>query len=333
MYWSNNNSFDCFVPITASPAATKLFMVDLDSTLVVRRNGKNPLYFDKDVDNWLFIGDMPAALNSLYVDGWTVVIVTNQGWTVSGSREIIRARIEKIRQALHKLNGWSPFILINYKNSEYRKPSPDSLKLVQELLKISTKRRITDIIVCGDAIGETSSVERYKWSDVDFQFYLNIKDIFVSTTFIAPNTLMPSNRLRVCADITGGAYDVIIMMGNPGSTKSTFARELCASNTSYVHLEKDVYKTDKKLMKEAVKQLRGRNKVIVDATYPSESKRNVWKVIAIEMGKTCAVAWCILDGRANNAAREHPVPDIVYNIYSKNFEPPCLRDDTVYMIH
>ena len=92
----------------------------------------------------------------------------------------------------------------------------------------------------GDALGRKSD-----FSDSDKVFAENIgikwyspEDIFInkSAIFELPNILLSSNP------------EIIIMMGYPGSGKSTIAKNIC-ENDNYIHIAGDVYKISSKMRK------------------------------------------------------------------------------------
>jgi DNA 3'-phosphatase len=326
--WTRKETVDYFLPKTDTLKKVKLYLIDLDNTLITRSNGKNPIYFDTDVDNWTFIGDVPFILDELYYQGWEIAIVTNQKW--GKGKEIIRERIEKVRSELERINGWSPYVFISYTDDEYRKPRTRFYSLFSELIMSPYKVRVS-----GDAIGESSENKRFQWGSADFDFYRNVKNINENTEFIAPDILIPSNFSSLVDKVIYKGYKLIVMMGTPGSRKSSFAREVVRRDASFVHLEKDVISKDDKIMRMARDKLSEGKGVIIDATNSNVEKRSLW--LSLINKEDSVIVFSILDGRPWNEEREgkKKVSSVVYNIYTKNFTYPTEEEgcDRVYKLY
>lgn len=320
----------------------RILILDLDGTLITRANGKNPSYNDKDPYNWEFLGDVPEMLNKYKKKKYTIFILTNQGWG-QNYLDITRQRINSVKDKLIKINGWSPyFIVVNSKNNKYRKPNTQSINIIFSLLNIKLKNielindlipddldenSIEKILISGDAIGDNDPYPPYRWSSVDYDFFENVEELFSETFFYKPLDLFPSNSDELFEKIN---ENIIIMVGNQGSGKTTFSEKL--TQKGYVHLEKDKISTIPKLIKMAKECLKKGENIIIDKTNPKIEDRKIWIDLAKDYNKSFSIIWSVKNGNSFNLVRDKPIPSIVYNIYSKNFQQPENKEGSIYKL-
>lgn len=122
------------------------------------------------------------------------------------------------------------------------------------------------------------------------------------------------------------AVEIIIMMGFPGSGKSTFAKKIC-ENDNYVHIEGDVYKTPANMIKKAFEYIPHGKSIVFDATNGTIAKRKEYVDFAkkVNYSVRCIHLSCSSDvAYSQNVKRENNkiVPKIAYHLYSKMFEEP-----------
>jgi bifunctional polynucleotide phosphatase/kinase len=120
--------------------------------------------------------------------------------------------------------------------------------------------------------------------------------------------------------------EIVIMVGFPGSGKSSIAKQLC-ENKNYVHIEGDIYKSSSKMIKRALEYIPQNKSIIFDATNSSVKKRAEYLNFAKKHGYTarCMHVATPLDvAYKRNKTRdpEKQVPRIAYNVYSKHYEKP-----------
>lgn len=168
----------------------------------------------------------------------------------------------------------------------------------------------------GDAVGETDPYIPYRWASSDFDFAANIGAVFIRPCDIIPGVSPSSFEVP-----TG--LSVILMVGNPGSGKSSFARSIVGVE----HIEQDSYPSRSKVLSATKKLLREGKSVVIDATYGNKDRRAEVYKIADAVGAAVRVVWLPRDGRPFNALREHPIPPVAYGVYTKHFSDP--RDDGV----
>ena len=247
--------------------------------------------------------------------------------------------MNSIINALTEENGSSPFFLVvRGKGNKFRKPNTDILNIIFSLLNVNKGQKIEEIgldipestfrkgMICGDAISKEDPYPPYRWSSVDFDFFTNVSKNY-KFEFERPEDIFGHNKDEVIEEVN---EDLIILVGNQGSGKFTFAKEL-AEKRGYVHLEKDVLKT--RITKQCKDNLKAGNKVIIDATNPSIKARKEWLDIANSFSASVGIVWSIIPGQPFNELRENKVPPIAYNIYSKNFEEPTENEATIHKLY
>lgn len=298
---------------SSSSPLSKLALFDLDGTLITSKSGQ---LYAKHAEDWVFLGSsVPSKIQTFADEGWFVAILTNQSdW--SHSQDVVRNKIESVLSALENINGWKPACLVatassRVKNDPYRKPATGLLTALNDFVFPTSK--VKESFYCGDAVGTEDPFPPYRWSDSDSKFaaacgipFRRPCDVFGTCTL---------NRRFT-------QQTLVILVGNPGSGKSTTARLLCEKNPNTVHLEQDVLKTKQKVFAEAKRQLDAGSNVVVDATHASAENRAPYIALAESLGIPCLTLWHIRDGRAANSARPKPVPAVAYGVYTKYFNEP-----------
>lgn len=295
---------------------TKIVFFDVDGTLIVSRSSRR---WAADAEDWMFaFPNVPEVLQRHAQEGWTVALITNQS-TASKDPAAIH-KIESVLVALEAVNGWSPTALIatslatkKHQTDPYRKPARGLYDVFLAHLGIS-ETDVTDLRMCGDAVGSEDPHLPYRWSNSDRVFAVNIDAQFIRPVdmFGVPVLPQPSPR---------PAKEIVLLVGNPGSGKSTTGRRF--KDAGYVHIEQDMLgsKTHTlKFAKACLSQDVGR--LVIDATHGSAENRAPYEELARTYGIPLRVLWHIHDGRAFNALRDKPVPEVAYAVYSKHFAAP-----------
>lgn len=117
--------------------------------------------------------------------------------------------------------------------------------------------------------------------------------------------------------------EVIIMVGFPGSGKSTIVNDVF-KKAGYFVASGDELKTTTKMIKEASKHIETQS-VVFDATNASKKKRLEYVLFAKKYGipvRCIHMTTSMEESLARNNLREKPVPKIAYNVYKKHFDPP-----------
>ena len=279
----------------------KMASFDYDWTMVNPKDGKT---FPTSIDDWQWMyPNVPEKIKQYYEDGYMIVVFSNQSkkW-----------KCEQIEMVMKQLNI-PLFVVIATEKCDY-KPNPI---LFNTLLGENEINKEESIFV-GDALGRKSD-----FSDSDKVFAENIgikwyspEDLFInkSEIFELPNIPLSTNP------------EIIIMMGYPGSGKSTIAKNIC-ENENYIHIAGDVYKTSSKMKKASLEYILQSKSIVFDATHSSLKKRNEF----IELSKKynyevkCIHVSTSLDisyKRNKSRCDEKQVPKIAYSVYKKYYEEP-----------
>ena len=185
----------------------KMAAFDYDWTMVNPKDGKT---FPTSIEDWQWMyPNVPEKIKQYYEDGYMIVIFSNQSkkW-----------KCDQIRLVMSQLNI-PLFVVIATEKCDY-KPNPI---LFNTLLGKNEINKEESFFV-GDALGR-----KYDFSDSDKVFAENIgikwyspEDIFVNKTETVeiPNIPLSPNP------------EIIIMMGYPGSGKSTIAENICKNVTN-----------------------------------------------------------------------------------------------------
>lgn len=299
------------LPSTQSTTTSNIFLLDVDGTLVVSKSGRK---WAENASDWIWTHpSVPALIQEKAMTGWRIVLVSNQAmWTFEGSQA--PAKMESILAALESANGWRPWCFVatakpKQKDTVYRKPGRGLYDLAISTMGL-TQETVGSVVMCGDACGSEDPCPAYRWADSDRAFASNI-----GAQFLRPCPWIPS-RPAIEPSTT---KEILILVGNPGSGKSSCAKHLV--NHGYTHVEQDLMKTPAATLR-AAKTAIGTGSVIVDATHASKKNRAPYIELAHSLGVAVRIAWCIADGRPWNALRPKPVPEIAYAVYSKYFEEP-----------
>lgn len=279
----------------------KMAAFDYDWTLVSPKGGKT---FPSNVDDWEWLyPTISEKIKGYYEDGFMIVIFTNQ------SKAWKHEQIQLVAKTL----GIPVFIVVATEKCDY-KPNPILFNILVGNNKISKEKSF----FVGDALGRSGD-----FSDSDKIFAENIgipcccpEQVFhVKSEIIEIPTIPLSDEKQI-----------IIMMGYPGSGKSTIAKNIC-KNESFVYLEGDIYKTSTKMIKVSLEHITQNKSIIFDATNSSSKKRQEYiefgkkynyKIVCIHLSTPLEVAY------KRNKLRNYEkyVPKIAYSVYKKNYEEP-----------
>ena len=114
---------------------------------------------------------------------------------------------------------------------------------------------------------------------------------------------------------------MVIMIGFPGSGKSTFVKN---NFSNYTILSGDELKTEVKIIKEINKNIENTS-IIIDAINLTKEKRKKFIDIANNYNIPVKCIYMNVSKEQTllqNNKKDKPVPAIVFNIYNKKFEYP-----------
>jgi bifunctional polynucleotide phosphatase/kinase len=283
----------------------KMAAFDFDWTLVSPKGGKT---FPSDIDDWeLLYPNIPGKLKKYYEDGYMIVIFTNQSkpW-----------KLEQIELVAKSFNI-PMFVVVATQKSDY-KPNP---ALFDVFIGEHAIQKDESFFV-GDALGRKSD---FSDSDLCFAKAIGIKcfspeDIFCEKK---DDEIIPTIPLTQDKQI-------IIMVGFPGSGKSTIAKAICA-NDQFIHIEGDVFKTAPKMLKASLPHIQEGKSIVFDATNSSSKKRALYIDFAKKYSykSVCIHVSCEQSVSYKRNLLRGPdklVPKIAYSVYAKHFNQPTSEE-------
>ena len=251
----------------------KIAAFDLDNTIInTQSNNKFPI----NSKDWvLFSDNIPTKCKKLLKEGFCVIIISNQAGMSKGKTDQ--------GEWIKKINDVQKYIGVPLKiyaikdNNIFRKPYPTIWNKLKEQIIIDHK----ESFYCGDACGRKGD-----HSDTDYKFALNIGVRFVLPEVLFDNKdapflaipLHPSENYELSentfGNITFKKKDMIIMVGYPGSGKSTFVENNIVP-LGYNRINMDTLKTKAKCIKMCTEfAISGKSIVIDNTNLSKESRKN-----------------------------------------------------------
>lgn len=293
--------------INKAQLKAKIASFDYDWTLVCPKDGKT---FPSNVEDWQWLyPNIPDELKRLNEEGFSVVIFTNQSkdWKVTQIQTVAKSLEIPI------------FVVIARDKCEY-KPNP----VLYDVLVVSAKVDKAASFFVGDALGRKGD-----FADSDKVFAQNI-----GFKCYSPEEFFGAKQEPETVEIPqlnlSDSKQVIIMVGYPGSGKSTIAKHIC-EDERFVLIQGDVYKTSPKMIKAASERVQEGKSIVFDATnssckkrseYLAFAKKHNYKALCIHVSTSLEVAY----KRNKERSTENQVPKIVYSVYTKHFESPSVEE-------
>ena len=271
------------------PGKKKLLALDLDDTLITNtKSGKSKSPNKSKENSYSFSFDLnkiKSKLDEYQKNDYIFYIFSNQNGITKGyiKESDFKNKIDKIFTQELKY----PIIVFFAKEKDfYRKPCVGMLELFQKINNNETLD-INDCIYVGDAAGRKKSgnYKRNDFSDSDYKFALNCgfkfftpEEFFLNQKSSYPeikNTLHDldkNNNEHIKYDISPNHKEAIILMGPPGSGKSTFC-ENNLTNKGYIRINQDTLKTRQKVIKCLEENLKNGKNVVIDSTNPEKGGR------------------------------------------------------------
>ena len=279
----------------------KMAAFDYDWTLV---NPKYASTFPKNIDDWEWIyPNVPEKLKQYHSEGYMIVIFTNQ------TKKWKCAQIKFVADSLD-----IPLFVVISMNKKEHKPNPI---MFTSLFTEHTIDKANSFFV-GDALGR-----KIDFSDSDKVFAETI-----GLTWFPPEKIFcEANPIFEVPDIPlSNTPEIIIMIGFPGSGKSTIARHIC-QHANYIHIQGDVYKTSRKMIKASLEHIIQHKSIVFDATNSSIKKRLEYITFAKKYNlhvRCIHVSTPLNLSFKRNRLRsdKKQVPKIAYSVYSKYYNEP-----------
>ncbi|KAE9421799.1 hypothetical protein Angca_003072, partial [Angiostrongylus cantonensis] len=337
---------------------SKVAAFDMDGTLITTKSGK---VFPVDNSDWRIIyNQVGPRLKKLHdEEDFKIVIFTNQKGIQLGKIDKTGFK-RKIEAVIAKL-GVPAQAFIAIGDGHYRKPCTGMWGELEEanddiFIDVSKSMYI------GDAAGRHKTKIRPKkdHSCADRFFAAN-----VGLTFQTPEEFFlghktpepwgpPSFDPSLYVDSTkplldpqdtpfpSSAQELIVIVGFPGSGKSTFAKKL-EEDHGYMVVNRDTLGTWQKCCEHARAYLRGGKSVVVDNTNPNKEARSRYIALAREMKAPCRCfeLTCNIHHAGHNVKFRqltqkvsNEVSTMVLRMYASKYEKPELSegfDSIVYV--
>lgn len=330
---------------------TKLLAFDMDDTLIRPRNKK---LFGKDADNWELAFDKETMCSKIeqYVDlkedkgEYLLAVLSNQNGIETGhtTEEIVLA---KVTQVFTKALTY-PLVFICAKSKDYyRKPYPGMIEYIETTYNNGVRFNRKESVYVGNAAGRKKSKERSyaDHSDSDYKLAVNAGMRFLTPEefFLGTKQNVPAVELDLHVydgndnshvEFDAKTQEMVIMVGSPGSGKSSYCENVLVQQHKYVRVNRDDLKSEKKCIDVAETAIQRKQSVVIDNTNPKASNRAVYielakkhriRVRCFVMNVPKELAFHLNNLRFINSERKHysqGVNKIPIHSFYKYFEPP-----------
>ena len=292
---------------------SKMAGFDYDHTMVKPKSNST---FSKNENDWQWLRpNVPQILTEIYNKGYAIVIFTNQSKT----------QPFKIKQIYNVFSDLKlPVNIFIETDKSFKKPNPNMYNLYTDK---RAKVNKAESFYVGDALGRPGD-----HADSDKQFAINCDIQYISPEQMFPFTKSSSSLIPIPE-----YREIVLMMGYPGSGKSSFA-EKAFKDRPYVIIHGDDYKSEsalKKAFKAAIETIPDKS-IILDATHSNKKKRQIFIDLANQANipiRLIHLTTSIEESMHRNLQREKPVPKIALYVYGKKFEPPEISEGLYEIIN
>ena len=278
-------------------------------------------------------------------------VFSNQNGIALGhiKENVFKNKIDK----LFKNDLKYPFVTIFAKEKDYyRKPSPGMVELFKKYFNQNIELDLNESIFVGDAAGRKKSKKYSKndFSNSDYKFAINCQFKFFTPEefFLNQKSEYPeiinqlhsydkNNNDHINFDNNQNFKEVIVLIGSPGSGKSTFTEKILIPK-GYIRINQDTLKTKEKVIKCLIENIKEGKKIVIDSTNPQKNNRSEYikicnkynypiRAFVFQVSKELAMHLNNL--RDINKFRKHysgPVNNIPIHSFFKNYEEPKTQE-------
>ena len=338
MEWNITAKYIEITPKNYKPKIVKNLKIasfDLDSTLIKTKSKKR---FAGDEHDWEFYSkNVIEKLKSLYDRDFIIIIITNQAGLKND--KTINVWRKKMDEILSQIN--LPIKLYaSTSHNKFRKPLPTLLLKFYEDYVVESINK--ESFYCGDACGREND-----HSDCDLKFALNNKIKFITPEelFLDEKVTYPQIVHQAHEEIKlngnelnykPNGKELIMMVGYPGSGKSTFTKEFVEQYPQFMIINRDSLNiTISKCLKIVEKYINSNQSLIIDNLNSDKETRKKYIDIAKAKKSGYKITVIKIDVSENMARHNanyrcykggEPIPNIVYNIYNKKYDEPSKNE-------
>ena len=335
----------------------KLLSFDLDDTITSfekKKSGKSKSP-DKDKEmpySFTFdINKVKSKLDEYQKKDYIFAIFSNQNGIALGhiKESEFKNKIDKIFTQELKY----PFVIICAKEKDYyRKPCVGMLEIFKKNFNDNLELDLNECIYVGDAAGRKKSkvYKRNDFSDSDHKFAINCQFKFFTPEefFLNEKSDYPkivnklhdydnNNNDHIKYDLSPNSKEVIVLIGSPGSGKSTFTENYLVPK-GYIRINQDNLKSKEKVLKCLSKNIGEGKKIVIDSTNPQKNtrseyikicKENNYPIRAFVFQVSKELAMHLNNLRAINKKRQHysgHVNNIPIHAFFKNYQEPEISE-------
>jgi bifunctional polynucleotide phosphatase/kinase len=345
-FFENDESIFYHIGITPSKYQTplKIASFDIDNTIVTTRHA---LFANLSTDIYI-LPDRLKILKEYHMNGFIIVFFTNQFCNKS---KLIKDKMNRMENLVKLLNieGIPCMLFAALKKDNNRKPNIGMWKAMKNVIMDKMdKESLIDMdksFYVGDAAGRIANVfpefyntfanmspversDKYcEHADItmidhsadDSSFAYNVgvnfhtpEDIFIPLSI---NDVV-NNIINLKISTVKKTKNMVIMVGMPGSGKTTIYRNYFAKH-GYYHINRDTLKTNDKIFREIKKLGNSGENMIIDNTNPSLDRRKEYYTLAKEYGYTVTLLNLVRSGTGWNKIRSDStkVPRIAYSMF------------------
>lgn len=345
--WEESSNGDLLVYQKDLKGSDKIAGYDMDGTLITTQSGK---VFATSYDDWkILYSEIPGKLKKLHESGYKIIIFTNQAGIAAGKHTVEGVQ-KKISSIIQKL-GVPIQAFVSTGKGQYRKPAIGMWNFFLKEGNGGVKVNLEESMYIGDAAGRPAEGKKKKdfsFSDrlfalnVGLKFYtpeehfLNAKTQAFNMPEFDPHKVDGSLPLYdpSTAQVPKHKVEVVILVGFPGSGKSTFCSTHLAP-LGFVIANRDTIGSWQKCVALMEKSVKEGKHVVIDNTNPDIESRKRYIEVAkkLNVPVRCFILSVSKDhARHNNKFREFSgedhskVSDMVYNMYKSKYVEPTLGE-------
>ncbi|KAF9516397.1 hypothetical protein BS47DRAFT_1315489 [Hydnum rufescens UP504] len=321
----------CLHGLNGEPKSlSKVAMFDLDGTLIRPQGGRKHPQDSNDWEWWH--SRVKAKLNDVIKDGFSVILVSNQGGfsRKNAERKMTQWKL-KISQIAAQLPEVPFRVFAAGQYDFYRKPLPGTWKALERLFGDDNVEidKYSSFFV-GDAAGrdaDHSCVDRFYAMNIGVKFYTP-EEYFLGEAPqpYTPPAFDPSTHLSQGAPLytptdtplvpfmknaSSCPSEIVLFVGSPSSGKTTFYRKHFAPH-GYKHVNQDTLRTLGKCLKVVRDCIEGGSLCVVDNTNRDQNTRKEYISLARRLKVPIR---CIYFSISNELAMHN-------NIYRAYLAPP-----------